>query len=263
MKGIRMDRLRRMSPHEWRWRGQDALHTAAERVRMRTGTARWKRKDVRSVLTAAAHDVCRDDIRRENWAGVQDALTAHIVARPARFVLDPSSSTALRDQVLARWPGAVSDAAARADRVLDGACDLLGYHGVRCANDGRIDWHSDPVHGRRAPRVFYADVPFLNPVIGDHKIIWELNRHQHWLQLGRAYWLTGDPRYARRICSELESWLADNQPYVGINWASMLEIGFRAISWTWALHCLLGIPNPQLPTPNEEHVGGWELGVGS
>lgn len=205
---------------------------------MRTGAARWKRKDVGSVLTAAVRDVCRDDIRRGNWAGVQDALAAHIAARPARFVLDPSSSTALRDQVLARWPGAVRDAASRADRVLDGAYDLLGYLGVRARD---VDWHSDPVHGRRAPRVFYADVPFLSPEIGDHKIIWELNRHQHWLQLGRAFWLTGDSRYAQGICSELESWLADNQPYVGINWASMLEIGFRAISWTWALHCLLGL----------------------
>ncbi len=205
---------------------------------MRTGTARWKRKDVGSVLTAAVRDVCRDDIRRENWAGVQDALAGHIAARPARFVLDPSSSTALRDEVLARWPGAVRDAASRADRVLDGAYDLLGYLGVRARD---VDWHSDPVHGRRAPRVFYADVPFLSPEIGDHKIIWELNRHQHWLQLGRACWLTGDSRYAEGICSELESWLADNQPYVGINWASMLEIGFRAISWTWALHCLLGL----------------------
>ena len=216
---------------------------------MSTGAARWKRKDVGSVLTAAAHDVCRDDIRRENWAGVQDALAAHIAARPARFILDPASSAALRDRALARWADAAHDAAARADRILDGAYDLLGYPGVR-AGDGRIDWHADAVHGRRAPRIFYADVPFLSPEIGDHKIIWELNRHQHWLQLGRAYWLTGDPRYSHRICTELESWLADNQPYVGINWASMLEIGFRAISWTWALHCLLATPDPRSPIPN-------------
>jgi hypothetical protein len=249
-----LDRLRRMSPHEWRWRGQDALHTAAERVRLRTGAARWQRKDVSGVLTAAARAVCRHDIRRENWTGVQDTLAAHIATRPARFVLDPSSSTALRDQVLARWPGALRDAAARADRVLDGTYDLLGYRSVR-ARDGRVDWHADPVHGRRAPRVFYTDVPFLSPEIGDHKIIWELNRHQHWLQLGRAYWLTGDPRYAQGICSELESWLADNQPFVGINWASMLEIGFRAISWTWALHCLLANPKSQIA--NRKSQGPW------
>jgi hypothetical protein len=32
---------------------------------------------------------------------------------------------------------------------------------------------------------------------GDHKVIWELNRHQHWLMLGRAFWLTGEAKYAR------------------------------------------------------------------
>ena len=249
-----LDRLRRMSRHEWRWRTQNALHTAAERVRARTGAARWKRKDAAGVLAAGALDVCREDIRQENWAGVQQALAAHIIARPARFVLDPSSSAVLRDQVLARWPGAVRDSTCRADRVLDGTYDLLGYQGVCCARDGRVDWHSDPVHGRMAPRTFYADVPFLSPEVGDHKIIWELNRHQHWLRLGRAFWLTGDHRYAQRICSELESWLADNQPFAGINWASMLEIGFRAISWTWALHCLLGNPRSRIPNPKSQDV---------
>jgi hypothetical protein len=247
-----LDRLRRMSPHEWRWRSLDAVRTATERVRARTGAARWTRKDLGGVLTPDALAVCRDDIRRDDWAGVQHALAGHIAARPSRFVLDPSSAVALRDQILTRWPEAAGEAASRADRVLEGTYDLLGYHGVRCTRDGRVDWHADPVHGRRAPRIFYADVPFLSPEIGDHKIIWELNRHQHWLRLGRAFWLTGDPRYADRICSELESWLADNQPFAGINWASMLEIGFRAISWTWALHCLLANPSIQTPNPKSQ-----------
>ncbi len=59
--------------------------------------------------------------------------------------------------------------------------------------------------------------------------------------MGRALWLTRDARYSRRIVAELDGWLAANPPLVGINWASMLEIGLRAISWTWGLHFLLGI----------------------
>ena len=85
----------------------------------------------------------------------------------------------------------------------------------------------------------WADVPYLDPAIGDHKIIWELNRHQHWLRLGRASWLTGRPQYAAAMIEQLESWLAANPPLVGVNWASMLEIGLRSISWTWALQFLL------------------------
>ena len=43
----------------------------------------------------------------------------------------------------------------------------------------------DPVLGPRAAE-FWSTVPYLDPSSGDHKIIWELNRHQHLLVLGRA-----------------------------------------------------------------------------
>ena len=32
------------------------------------------------------------------------------------------------------------------------------------------------------------------------------------------------------------SWGAANPPKVGVNWASSLEVAFRAMSWLWALH---------------------------
>ena len=239
MIGSRLDRLRRMSLREGRWRVHDALHIVAERAAVTAG-ARWNRRDLARVLSESARDACGADIDRKHWRDVQNALESRIQGRPARFVLDSWSAPAIRDQVIAHWPDAPRHAAARADRLLDGVFDLLGFQGVQCAADGRIDWHADPVHLRRAPQVFYADVPFLSPEVGDHKVIWELNRHQHFLALGRAAWLTGDPRYTNAIRSQLIDWLVNNPPYVGINWASMLEIGFRAISWTWALHCLLG-----------------------
>src|SRR6185436_8026542 len=94
-----------------------------------------------------------------------------------------------------------------------------------------IDWHFDPVHRRRAPRTVWSAVPYLDPSSGDHKIIWELNRHQHWLTLGRAFWLTGHAKYRDRCLLELESWIHANPPLVGINWTSMLEIAFRSLSW--------------------------------
>ena len=131
-----------------------------------------------------------------------------------------------------------------ADRVLAGRYDVLGYYDMEFTGGAHdIDWHLDPVHGQRAPAAFWADVPYLDASCGDHKVIWELNRHQHWLQLVRASWLTGDPRYQRAIVDRLDSWLAANPPLIGINWASMLEIGFRSLSWTWALHGLLATPN--------------------
>ena len=239
---MRLDRLRQMSRDELRWRSSVAIRTARDRATALISNSRWNRGDLAHAL---APDLLAAGlgapITGQQWHAVDDALAARIRSRPARFVLDPATLTELRSLVTARWPDAEADARSRADRILAGESDILGYRGLRFAGeDGIVDWHFDPVHERRAPRLFYADVPFLDPAVGDHKIIWEINRHQHWLALGRASWLTGDPRYSRAITKDLQSWLAANPPLTGINWASMLEIGFRSISWTWALHCLLG-----------------------
>src|SRR5712691_8553910 len=236
-----IDRFRRMSRDEIKWRASVAARTVAHRVATRLGSRRWRRLDLQRVLAQGVlDDSARLAMRKKDWPAVHEALARVLRARASRFVLAPTSRNELREEVLSRWPSAPSLAASRADRILAGDYDLLGYRGVSCRRtDGEVDWHLDSVHNRRAPRLFWADVPFLDPATGDHKIVWELNRHQHWLQLGRALWLTGDARYGCAIVEQLQSWLAANPPLIGINWASMLEIGLRALSWIWTLHVLL------------------------
>lgn len=208
-----------MTRAEITWRTAAAARTLRERASYTLGGARW---------TRSPGDAAQRILERLRSGG-------------HTFLLDPSSSDRIRSEILARWPSAANDAAAQADRILAGSFDLLGYRDLRFSDDNRaIDWHLDPVHRRRAPIRFWADVPYLDPSIGDHKIIWELNRHQHWLVLGRASWLTGDARYAAAIVDQLTGWMDTNPPLAGINWASMLEIGFRSISWVWALHFLIG-----------------------
>ncbi len=92
------------------------------------------------------------------------------------------------------------------------------------------------MHERQPPLAFWSAVPYLDPAYGDHKVIWEINRHQHWLAFGRAHQLSGDRRYYDGFVAQLENWLAINAPLQGVNWASMLELAFRSLSWLWALH---------------------------
>ena len=240
-----------MNGEELAWRSTSLARTAAQRLELQVRTPRWQRRHLRRAL---ADDVLAGPagaaIAADDWSAAHDALAATMRTRPSRFVLDPGAADLLRDVVSGRWPSAPANAADRANRVMRGEFDLLGYRGLTFATPGSgLDWHFDPVHGRHAPRTFWADVPYLDPAIGDHKIIWELNRHQHFLQLGRAFWLTGDSRYAASIVTQLESWLAANPPLAGINWASMLEIGFRTMSWTWALHFLLAGTNNAVARP--------------
>ena len=51
----------------------------------------------------------------------------------------------------------------------------------------------------------------------------------------QAYLLGGGESNLAEIYAQLESWEAANPFQRGINWASALEVAFRALSWTWAL----------------------------
>jgi hypothetical protein len=236
-----LDKLVRMSRREIAWRTRVAFRTQRDRALYRLRRPQWDRSRLQHILSEDLLDpVLQAHLAREDWPAAQRVLVRALQARPRLFTLDPRTALELRHEITRRWPRAATDAAARADRIMSGRYDLLGYRGLSFdTGGGRPDWHFDPVHRRHAPRTFWSDVPYLRPEVGDHKIIWELNRHQHWLALGRALWLTRDRRYAWAIVSDLESWIDDNPPFDGVNWASALELGFRSLSWIWALHFLL------------------------
>jgi hypothetical protein len=122
----------------------------------------------------------------------------------------------------------------RAEAICAGRFDLLGYRGLSFGDP--IDWHLDPISGRRAPPVHWSQIdPLDRAALGDARLIWELNRHQWLVALGQAYRLTGRDRYAEVAAARIRGWMSDNAPGVGINWSSSLEIAFRLIAWFWAV----------------------------
>ena len=216
-------------------------------MRLLTRVAQMDRREVAFRAAVAGRDFAQrlsTRLRkpRWDWSRVHSILTRpfDVEARPRLFPLAATDVQTLPDLIRERFPSAADSARRAADRILDGRLSILGYSEVIAGSP--IDWHRDPVHHRSAPRGFWSAVPFLSPAVGDHKITWEINRHQHWLTLGRAAWLTADRQYARAILTELDSWLTENPPLTGINWASMLELAFRTISWVWALPFLLSDP---------------------
>jgi hypothetical protein len=141
-----------------------------------------------------------------------------------------------------------------AQALREGRFDLLGYRGLRFGQP--IDWHLDPVSGRRAPRAHASRLDPLDAgLVGDHKVVWELNRHQWLVRLGQAYRLTGDDAYARVVTATVRDWMDANPPGIGINWTSALEAAFRVISWTWAWALCGGAP-ALTPTVRAMLAGG-------
>jgi hypothetical protein len=107
-----------------------------------------------------------------------------------------------------------------------------------------IRWRRDYLSGIETGLDYFRLIPYLDAArAGDHKVIWELNRHQHLVILAQAYLFTGDRANLDEIQAQFESWIAANPYNRGINWASALEVAFRALSWIWVYH-LVG---PELP----------------
>ena len=123
----------------------------------------------------------------------------------------------------------------RAEKITGGKFDLLGYEDLNFG--AKVDWHYEPLADKHIPLKHWKQFDELSTEeTGDRKIVWELNRHQHFFTLGAAFWLTGDERYAETFTSHLDCWMRENPPGIGINWASSLEVAFRAMSWIWAFN---------------------------
>jgi hypothetical protein len=240
----RIARLSRMSAAELQWRTAAAVRNTVDRTRARLHPPQWDRRVLTTVLAGPAAAQARRDAEAGRWMDAHKRLAESILEPPSRFLIAPTMRETMAARIVADFPAAPRDAAVRAERILSGEYSPLGYRALRFdAADGTSpDWHLDPVHGQRAPQMFWSTVPFLDRSCGDHKIIWELNRHQHFFSLGRAYWLTGDERFRAEVIRQIGSWIQLNPPLTGINWASMLELGFRSISWLWALHFFTSDP---------------------
>src|SRR5262245_35926287 len=242
MLGRQLRRLAEMDLLEIGWRGRAFARNALDRVIVSKGASLWERRRLESAIAESRQlEDVRAALAAGLWPDAHRRLANHFTSAPPRFLISESFRSSLTAAIVERFPASVLDACQRADRILDGHYDLLGYRGLRFDPDSRsgVDWHVDPVHNRRAVQAFWTEVPYLDPACGDHKIIWELNRHQHWAALGRAYWLSGDSKYRDHAIAECLSWLDANPPLLGINWASMLELGLRSISWMWAFNFLL------------------------
>jgi Heparinase II/III-like protein/Heparinase II/III N-terminus len=153
------------------------------------------------------------------------------------FFFAPSDVPALCAALQQRLPAAARGILAQAEKILEHRFDLLGYENLDYGPE--INWHLDMVHGKQAPHKPWFKVSYLNfEEVGDSKITWELNRHQHLVTLAKAYRLTTDERFARELMAQWKHWQAANPYPMGINWASSLEVAIRSVSWIWVYFLL-------------------------
>ena len=117
-----------------------------------------------------------------------------------------------------------------ADAVLAHRFDLLGSGSVDLGEE--IDWHRDFVTGFRwDPSAVYSRIQTMASPGTDIKRPWELSRCQHFVAMGLAGQLSGDPRYCNGYIDQTENWIKQNPVGFGVNWACPMDVAIRAVNW--------------------------------
>jgi Heparinase II/III-like protein/Heparinase II/III N-terminus len=159
--------------------------------------------------------------------------------RDPRFFFSSDSIPRLCARLRERLPKETDQIIERAERICQHRFDLLGYRDLDYGTE--IDWHLDRVHGKQSPRKPWFKIHYLDfAEVGDIKVTWELNRHQHLVTLAKAFRLTGDEKYSAELFRQWKHWHRENPYPIGVNWSSSLEVAFRSLSWLWLYFLMAG-----------------------
>ena len=170
-------------------------------------------------------------------AGQDFSETPRAASSKLKFFFDPEDVPGILSLLKQRLPDEYNQIVPRAERICTHHFDLLGYRDLDYGRE--IDWSLDRVHGKRAPGKLFYKLPYLDfQECGDVKVTWELNRHQHFVTLAKAFRITNDRRFADEFFLQWEYWHRENPFPYGVNWASSLEFAFRGISWLWTYYLL-------------------------
>ena len=114
------------------------------------------------------------------------------------FFFDSQSVPSMCALLKQRLPQQAEQIIAQARQICRHRFDLLGYEGIDYGTE--IDWHCDCVHKKRAPRRPWFKIHYLDfEEVGDSKVTWELNRHQHLVTLAKAYRLSGREEFSAEL----------------------------------------------------------------
>ena len=132
----------------------------------------------------------------------------------------------LQREMLPRETAKLIESASRIVR--ESSWDLAGF-GILEFKAENV-WRCDPLNGKVWGLEYHADVILDNDDGSDIRILWELNRFGHAIDLARAFAITDDEIYAETFFSHLESWMRQNPYGRGANWSCAMEVALRAVN---------------------------------
>lgn len=112
-----------------------------------------------------------------------------------------------------------------------------------------LDWYTDMAgkswffeHVRGMREKIFTERIHEKLKMGPLRATWDLNALHHLVELGKAWWMTGEERFASQYVLQSLDWMEKNPPNMGVNWTDEMAVARRSIAWLFALHLFLPSP---------------------
>jgi hypothetical protein len=115
----------------------------------------------------------------------------------------------------------------QADKILNGELSYFSYHWMKQSDPP--NWFRNPFNGKECLNLneHWTQISDFNSNLGDIKNIWEPSRFTWVGILARAYAVSGNDQYLKRINDWVGDWVSKNPVNQGPNWKCGQETSFR------------------------------------
>ncbi|GAK59043.1 heparinase II/III family protein [Candidatus Vecturithrix granuli] len=153
---------------------------------------------------------------------------------PASFLVNWWKRDEIVQTLKTQYPETIPGLLQAADDILDHKFLLFSLHAVQAETP--ILWNKSYEHLSKdgkfwTPGEKYTYAALCADEEADIHFVWQLSRHQHFLDLGKAYWYTRDQVYIQEFVDEILSWIEQNPYLLSVNWVYEYEIALRGIFW--------------------------------
>lgn len=179
-------------------------------------------------------DVKRDMDKNDLEKAVVSLLRYMQRRRAPCFSFKGWEKNKLVEEVRERYPEVCENTIDIADKLCNSQFILFNKYPIEYERN--IQWNQSPITDKIWDITSCPDLQtFENRDQGeDIRFIWELNRHRHFLDLGKGYWLTDNEKYAQAFFYHIITWIDQNPFPRGINWANFFEISLRCLFWLFS-----------------------------
>lgn len=122
------------------------------------------------------------------------------------------------------------------------AADRLMAHRWSCLGLSEIYWGEKVRWNHEWKRDIDTPLSFApwmeyrtSRLCGHFKYYWEMGRFQHLVTLAKAYYLSGEEKYAREAAEQIHEFHKQCPYLLGVHWIMPMETGLRLISLVWLI----------------------------